>query len=136
VRIANWRRPWLADYPWEFVVEVNRRLCEAKHAQHRPTSDGYAPSKVSWEHRHTQLTGIFEAATLCREIHRAAPFCFYNGNTLTAIIRDAVRPILEGLDAERSYILRSSIGHYVAGTIHEEELQHILGALPDVPAEH
>ena len=135
MRIADWRRPWLADYPWAFLVEVNRRLCEAKHAQHQLTTDGYAPSKASWEQRHTQTTGIFEAATLCREIHRRAPFCFYNGNTLAAIIRDAVRPILEKLDAERAFILRSSIGHYVAGTIHEAEIQSILDALPEIPAE-
>jgi hypothetical protein len=76
-----------------------------------------------------------EAATLCREIHRAAPFCFYNGNTLAAIIRDAVRTVLDKLDAERAYILRSSIGHYVAGIIHEAEIQAILDALPDIPAE-
>lgn len=116
-------------------MEVNRRLCEAKHAQHQPTSGGYAPSRASWERRYTQVTDIFEAATLCREIHRSAPFCFFNGNTLAAIIRDAVRPVLDKLDGERAHILRSSIGHYVAGTIHEEEIQDILHALPDIPAE-
>jgi hypothetical protein len=135
VKIADWRRPWLAEYPWAFVVEVNRRLCEAKQAQHQPTSDGYAQSKVSWEQRHTEVISILEAAAVCREIHRAAPFCFFNGNTLAAIIRDAVLPILEELDAASGYILRSSIGHYVAGTIHEMEIQAILDDLPEISAE-
>ncbi|HUF61214.1 MAG TPA: hypothetical protein VMN36_03995 [Verrucomicrobiales bacterium] len=135
MRIADWRHPWLAEYPWPFLVEVNRRLCEAKHALHQQTSDGYSQAKTFWEQRHPQVTGIFEAASLCREIHRMAPFCFYNGNTLVAIIRDAIRPVLEKLDAEYAYILRSSIGHYVAGTIHEEEIQAILQSLPNLPAE-
>ena len=34
-------KAWLADVPWDMVVWQNRQLCDAKHAHHGPTSDGY-----------------------------------------------------------------------------------------------
>lgn len=60
-----------------------------------------------------------EAVELCRRCHRMAPFCFYNGNTFAAIIRDVILTL--GLSPERAYIVRSLAGHIVAGVVTAEE---------------
>lgn len=112
-------RAWLADYSWAFVTEQNALLCRAKTAQHKPTSDGHDRTKVLWEKRHRELMPLAEAVELCRRCHRMAPFCFYNGNTFAAIIRDVVLGL--GLPPERAHVVRSLAGHIVAGVATAEE---------------
>jgi len=56
---------------------------------------------------------------ICRQCHRLAPFCFYNGNTFTAIIRDVISNL--GLKEDQTVLLRSLAGHIVAGVASEEE---------------
>ncbi len=60
-----------------------------------------------------------EAVDFCRKCHRMVPFCLYNGNTFTAIIRDVVANL--GLEPRRHVILRSLAGHIVAGVARDEE---------------
>ena len=112
-------RKWLAPYTWEFVVAQTAVLCAAKNALHKPTSDGYEPTRELWELRHTEQLDLPEAVDICRECHRMAPFCFYNGNTFTAIIRD----VIAGLELEPSenHLIRSLAGHIVAGVASHEE---------------
>lgn len=62
-----------------------------------------------------------EAVDICRQCHRLAPFCFYNGNTFTAIIRDVISSL--NLEPEQTLLLRSLAGHIVAGVASEEEAQ-------------
>lgn len=61
-----------------------------------------------------------EAVHLCRRCHKLAPFCFYNGNTFAAIIRDVINGL--HLPSDKKYVVRSIAGHIVAGvaTIEEE----------------
>ncbi len=60
-----------------------------------------------------------KSVQLCRECHRLAPFCFYNGNTFSGIIRDVIFR-LELLDSEFT-VIRSLAGHIVAGVSTGEE---------------
>lgn len=60
-----------------------------------------------------------KAVSLCRSCHRLAPFCLYNGNTFTAIIRDVIRSL--NLPADQAVVVRSLAGHIVAGVASEEE---------------
>lgn len=112
-------KEWLAPYSWEFVTAQNAVLCQAKHALHKPTSDGHDRTKQLWEDWHRQPMSLDEAVELCRRCHRLAPFCFYNGNTFAAIIRDVVSGL--GLPADQAYIVRSLAGHIVAGVATAEE---------------
>ena len=50
-----------------------------------------------------------------------APFCFYNGNTFAAIIRDVIG--LMNLPPEQAVVVRSLAGHIVAGVTTAEEEQ-------------
>ncbi len=79
------KRPWLASVPWDLVIYQNARLCAAKNALHKPTSDGYETTRQLWESSHQEAMTLFDVIELCRRCHRMAPFCFYNGNTFAAI---------------------------------------------------
>ena len=113
------QRQWLAEYSWHFVTTQNAVLCAAKNALHKPTSDGHDATKGFWESHHAETMGLDEAVELCRRCHRLAPFCFYNGNTFTAIIRDVVANL--NLEPHQAQIVRSLAGHIVAGVASDEE---------------
>ncbi|MES2474741.1 MAG: hypothetical protein V4640_03095 [Verrucomicrobiota bacterium] len=103
------------------MTAQNAMLCAAKHALHKPTSDGHDTTQEFWETHHLKLMGLDEAVDLCRRCHRMAPFCLYNGNTFTAIIRDVVANLI--LEPNQGLILRSLAGHIVAGVASDEEAQ-------------
>ncbi len=112
-------RQWLLPYTWEFVVTQNAILCAAKNALHKPTSDGYEVTRNLWLEKHTAVSDLPEAVNLCRRCHRLAPFCFYNGNTFAAIIRDVILTL--ELEPTQNHIVRSLAGHIVAGVASNEE---------------
>jgi len=112
-------RAWLADFTWEVVTAQNAVLCAAKNALHKPTSDDHAETKALWDLRHPQVMRLDEAVDLCRQCHRKAPFCFYNGNTFASIIALVIKKL--SLPADEAYIIRSLAGHIVAGVATEEE---------------
>ena len=112
-------RPWLARYSWEFVTAQNALLCQAKGALHKATSDGHDQTQRLWKDQHEKLMRLEEAVALCRQCHRLAPFCFYNGNTFAGIIRDVIREL--GLPSAQAHVIRSLAGHIVAGVSTGEE---------------
>jgi len=91
----------------------------SESALHKPTSAGYEATKELWQARHRTEMRLDEAVDLCRRCHQMAPFCFYNGNTFTAIIRDVVMKL--DLAADQAHVVRSLAGHIVAGVATEEE---------------
>ncbi|HNQ87698.1 MAG TPA: hypothetical protein PKM73_03580 [Verrucomicrobiota bacterium] len=110
---------WLAPFTWPVIVETNRQLCLPKGALHKPTSDGYEPTRQLWEARHRTEMSLAEATDLCRRCHRLAPFCCFNGNTFVAVIRRVLTGL--ALPPEQAAALRSLAGHIVAGTATPEE---------------
>jgi hypothetical protein len=115
------RQAWLELFTWEVVTIQNRRLCEAKNALHKPTSDGHEATKAQWESNHRTRMTLAEAADLCRRCHRMAPFCFYNGNTFASIMVLVVKKL--ELPPEQAYIIRSLADHIVAGVATEEDVK-------------
>jgi hypothetical protein len=113
------KRAWLRDYSWEFVTAQNAMLCVTKNALHKPTSDGHDVTRSLWEKNHLRETTLDDAVGLCQRCHRGAPFCFYNGNTFAALIRDVINQL--DLPAERKAVVRSLAGHIVAGVATAEE---------------
>lgn len=123
------KRQWLKDWPWETVVTINAGLCQEKKALHKPTSDGYESAKKVWEKsRGCELT-LRETLDLCRQCHKLAPFCFYNGNTFAAIGRTLIQDLLLKMPPVKAHSFRSVVGHYIAGTIGEDELSKTLKSL-------
>lgn len=108
------KRPWLELFDWEFVTATNAALCQPKRALHKPTNDGHDRTRQLWEKNHRREMFLDEAADLCRECHRLAPFCNFNGNTFAAIARSLVDTL--NLKADEAHVIRSLLGHVVAGT--------------------
>jgi hypothetical protein len=112
-------KDWLGPYSWEFVTAQNAVLCNNKNAHHGPTSDGHDDARRLWSECHSEPMTLSAAVDLCRRSHQFAPFCFYNGNTFAAIMRDAVLAL--DLEPEAAYVVRSLVGHIVAGVASTEE---------------
>lgn len=115
------QRAWLEAYSWDFVAAQNAILCAAKNALHKPTSDGHEITKELWLSQYQDAMGLDQAVDLCRRCHKMAPFCVYNGNTFTAIIRDVVTNL--NLEPNQCIVVRSLAGHIVAGVASDEEMQ-------------
>jgi hypothetical protein len=123
------KKRWLKDWPWQTVVTINAGLCKEKKALHKPTSDGYALAQKLWESAGQREQTLRETLDICRQCHKLAPFCFYNGNTFAAIGRTIVQDILQSMPAVKAHAFRSVVGHYIAGTAGADEL---LKALEDL----
>ena len=113
------KRAWLELIDWEFVTATNAALCQPKRALHKPTSDGHDRTRQLWQKNHRREMLLDEAAELCRECHRRAPFCNFNGNTFAAIARSLVDTLR--LKADQTHIVRTLLGHVVAGTASDVE---------------
>lgn len=117
------KRPWLELFDWEFVTATNAALCQPKQALHKPTSDGHDRTRQLWEKNHRREMFLDEAADLCRECHRLAPFCNFNGNTFAALARNLVDTLK--LKADEAHVIRSLLGHVVAGTASDVEAKEL-----------
>src|SRR4051794_37634047 len=109
-------RKWLEPYTWERVAELNRGLCAAKSALHKPTSDGYDEARSLWELARDREMTLEAALAVCLQCHRIAPFCFFNGNTFMVIARDFITPIVDELSVINladAAAFRSIVGHFV-----------------------
>lgn len=126
------KRAWLDAFTWEMVIAANAALCQGKGALHRPSSDGHERARQLWERQHPQAMWLDEAVDLCRQCHRLAPFCNYNGNTFAAIARQLILEI--PLEADQAHLIRSWAGHIVAGTaeaVETEQFRQFSRSLPD-----
>jgi hypothetical protein len=120
---------WLEEWPWETVVTVNAGLCKEKNALHKPTSSGHNLARSLWEESRSIPLSLRQALEICRQCHKLSPFCFYNGNTFTAIGRIIVQEVLQGMSPVKAQAFRSVVGHYIAGTTGEADLDQALARL-------
>jgi hypothetical protein len=122
---------WFRSRNWDYVIAVNEGLCRNGNALHKPTTDGYEVTKALWGASQEREMTLAEAVELCRQCHRSAPFCFYNGNTFVAIIRDCIAHVGD-LTPEQTALARSLAGHMVAGTAEPEEIVQFEQLLRDI----
>ena len=120
---------WLKDWPWETVVIINAGLCKEKSALHKPTSDGYKPAEKLWNDSRKRPLTLRETLDVCRQCHKLAPFCLYNGNTFAAIGRTLIQDMLRKLPPVKAQSFLSVVGHYIAGTAGADELAKVLDDL-------
>jgi len=119
-------KQWLSASPWESVLSVNKALCQAQKVE--PTTQAARHDKAQrlWEGAVARKTTLKEVLDLCRECHELAPFTFNNGNTFAAIGRALVEDWLKILPPVEGQIVRTTIGHYIAGLIGRKELLQVL----------
>jgi hypothetical protein len=122
-------RAWFRDWPWATVAAINLGLCKEKHALHKPTSEGHETARKLWEDSREVKMSLRQALEICRRCHKLSPFCFYNGNTFAAIGRTMVQDMLRKMSPLKAHAFRSVVGHYIAGTAGDEELDKALEGL-------
>jgi hypothetical protein len=122
-------RVWFRDWPWETVTAINLALCKEKKALHKPTSEGHESARKLWEDSQYVEVSLRQALEICRRCHKLSPFCFYNGNTFAAIGRTMVQEMLRKMSPIKAHAFRSVVGHYIAGTAGDEELDKALADL-------
>jgi hypothetical protein len=125
---------WLQVVPWESVVSINQALCAARQAVHKPTSEGYQPSKELWERHRGRDISLVDLLQLGYQCHRLAPFCNYNGNTFVTIVRTLLADELSRLPPDQAHVLRSVAGHIVAGTVTAGERKQLDSLLAELVA--
>lgn len=116
------------------VERLNAALCQHQNVLHKPTSDGYEPARSLWETLRGQELTLERALFGAYECHCLAPFCFFNGNTFVAIVRQMIEPILAQMapdDPNLAAQFRSVVGHFVAGTEGIDELRNAICAMQE-----
>ena len=119
-------KPYFASTPWDVLEDINSALCQGGGHQVGRTSEGYAPAQELWEKNRASSLTFLQAADLCRECHRLAPFLFLNGNTFASCARIALQPAISRLPLVQQTVARAALGHYIAGTIRRDELVALL----------
>ncbi|MCE0498072.1 MAG: hypothetical protein LV481_09025 [Methylacidiphilales bacterium] len=125
------KRAWFKHLDWEIIVSINAGLCQSGNALHKPTTDGYEETRTFWIENYERELTLAEAVEICRRCHLLAPFCFYNGNTFVAIIRDSIAHA-PGLSTQRITLAKSLAGHMVAGTAEPGEIAQFEQLLHDI----
>ena len=117
----------LAFVDWEDFEIQNSNLCLKNGYQHGTTSDGHETAKALFAiHKAKNILPLHEVIDLFRELHRAQPFLFLNGNTFAVVGRDIVTWVCGSVNAET----RSRVGHHIAGTavLTRSELERLLSS--------
>lgn len=123
------QKNWLKDWPWETVVTINAGLCKEKGMLHQPNPESYETARQIWEQACSEPLSLSGALGVCRRVHEYSPFAFFNGNTFAAVGRTLVQGILKRLAPDKAHIFRGVVGHYIAGTAGQEELDAALAEL-------
>jgi hypothetical protein len=135
------KKQWLVGHPWDSVLSLNRSLCQAQKLEPILNPKTIAAAKQFWDRSAGQMLTLAKALELCRKTFELLPLTFNNGNTFAAIGRSLVEDYLQMAPPVESQIIRTTIGHYIAGTIERKELiqvlehfDHVLKAVPTLAA--
>lgn len=83
-------------------------------------------AKAFWSRAVGQTQSLAEALDVCRKTFEMSSLVFNNGNTFAAIGRSLVDDYIQAAPPVESQIIRSTIGHYIAGTVDRRELVQVL----------
>lgn len=124
--VKDIQKHWLGSVPWETVLTVNQELCRAHNTSHQEKSDVCEAVRELWEKSASKAMSLSEVLDVCRCCQDLGPFVFNNGNTFAAISKSLVEDWIESLPPVEGQILRTTVGHYVAGQIKKRELLQVL----------
>jgi hypothetical protein len=124
--VLNLERKWLATVPWQTVVTMNQELCQKDEQPHGPNPPGYDQARRLWEESADRTMKLSQVLDLYRQVHKLAPFRFFNGNTVAAVAKMMMAEVLGSLSAVQATIARSTVSHYVVGAIKASELDEVL----------
>lgn len=131
-------KQWLLGSSWDAVVALNRSLCQAGKLEPLQNSKAFAAAQAFWDRARSKPARLAEAFDACRKTRELSPFTFNNGNTFAAVGRSLVEEALKHVPAVEAQMARTTICHFIAGTVSRRELiqvlQHLAPALANAPA--
>jgi hypothetical protein len=125
------RAPFLKNWSWQSVTDINRGSCERGRAQHGTNSETHGTSAKEWEKVHLETLSLLQTLDTLRAFHRRAPFLFFNGNTFASIGRDLAITLFDDLTHLRKAEVSSAFGHYIAGTLDRDSMIQIVEGLSE-----
>jgi hypothetical protein len=128
------KKQWLLDVTWDLIQNTNRTLCQAQKLEPLVNERKLAKARELWERAGEKSITLLEAMETCRKAFEQTPFTFNNGNTFATVARGLVEDYLRNAPAVESQIIRTTISHYVAGTIGRKEIEQVLAQLAFVLA--
>lgn len=123
------RAPFLKNWSWQSVTDLNRGVCARGGAQHGINSESGEACREEWESSRPKVTSLIQTLDLLRGFHRKAPFLFFNGNTFADIARGLFGILFRDLPAQRLKQITSAVAHYVAGVLDRESMISIVESL-------
>jgi hypothetical protein len=109
------RAPFLKNWDWASITNLNRRLCAGRRAQHGPNPETHETCRKEWEALQKESVTILEVFAQLRNFHRAAPFLFFNGNTFAELGRGLAYALFADVPTIRRKEIASLAAHFVAG---------------------
>jgi hypothetical protein len=122
-------KQWFSNVSWESVVGLNRALCQSQKLEALTDANGLAAARKLWEESIPQSMLFRDALKICHDAFALSPFVFNNGNTFASIGRALVEEQLKAAPPVEAQILRTTIGHYVAGKCGRREMLQVLEQL-------
>jgi hypothetical protein len=119
-------KQWLNAVPWESVQTLNQTLCRDKQHAYEVRTAAFDKARQLWEKSAPQAMSLPEVMMLCKRCHDLGPFGFNNGNTFAAIGKTLVEDLVRTLPPVEAQIVRTTVGHYIAGLIGKQELVQVL----------
>ena len=124
--MLNLERKWLATVPWATVVKTNQDLCLKDEQPHEPNAAGFDAARRLWEQTAEKSLPLRDVLDMFRQIHKLAPFKYFNGNTVAALARNMMGEVVDALPSVQAQMARSTVSHYVVGAIKAGELEQVL----------
>jgi hypothetical protein len=124
--VLNLERTWLAAIPWQKVVDMNRELCLKDEQPHEPNAKGFEAAMQLWNQAAGVKMSLRETLGIFRQVHKLAPFRFFNGNTVAAVARTMMSEVVDRLPSIQAQMARSTVAHYVVGAVKIGELDEVL----------
>ena len=118
-------KSWLAAVPWSAVVQKNEELCRSKGFTHRLNPKTSDTARLLWDPAGARPLTLGRALELCRRCNELIPFILASDQTFVAIGHDLTEDLLQRLSPVEAQILRSTVGHYIAGLVARKELEHV-----------
>ena len=104
----------------------NRELCEkGSETPYSTNLAGYDTAHQVWSEWSDRAISLREALDVCSRVHKLAPFTFFNGNTMGAVIPLLLADVTEALPTVQAQIVRTTASHYLVGMIKLKELQDV-----------
>lgn len=126
------KKQWLMGVTWDSILNVNRTLCQAQKVEPATRPKPLAAAQSVWEKASRQPLALAEVFDACRTCCELAPFVFNNGNTFAAVGRSVIEDHLKSAPPVEAQILRTTVGHYIAGKVDRRELCAVLAQLSHV----